>query len=224
MRNGGASRRRRAHNQWVAGVAPARVYRMTLPGLALQAAILILLAGCASPWAVDEFEAPEADVAGRTSFTWKSGDVATGVPVGAKLSAELDARLRIAIVDGLLGRGYVQSAGSGQTDMLISYQLAGSQKFVIAEDRRVGAPLPTEVLDPGGATLPPASATAVPEEQTLRQGSLIVFADDPATGRLLWRGRIDSEGRVTSREAGMRTLVEMAKRIVAEFPPRRAVR
>jgi hypothetical protein len=64
----------------------------------------------------------------------------------------------------------------------------------------------------------------VPEEQTLRQGSLIVYADDPATGRLLWRGRITSEGRVTSREAGMRTLVDMAKRIVAEFPPHRGAR
>lgn len=197
---------------------------MNLPGLALHAAILMSLAGCASPWAVDRFEAPEADIADRASFTWKSGDIATGVPVGAKLSADTDARLRMAIVEGLLGKGYVQSSGSGPADMLISYQVAGSQKFVISEDRRIGAPLPSEVLDPGRANLPPASATAVPEEQTLRQGSLIVYADDPATGRLLWRGRITSEGRVTSREAGMRTLVEMAKRIIDEFPPRPASR
>ncbi|HSQ69617.1 MAG TPA: DUF4136 domain-containing protein [Steroidobacteraceae bacterium] len=195
---------------------------MNLPGLASTAAIVVLLAGCASPWAVDEFEAPEADIATRASFAWKSGDIATGVPVGAKLSADADERLRMTIVEGLLGKGYLRSSGSGPADMLISYQLAGSQKFVIADDRRIGAPLPSEVMDPGRANLPPLSATAVPEEQTLRQGSLIVFADDPATGQLLWRGRITSEGRVTSREAGLRTLVDMAKRIVAEFPPRRA--
>ncbi len=197
---------------------------MNLRVLSLNAALLILLAGCASPWTVDKFEAPEADVAGRTSYAWKSGDIATGVPVGAKLSADADSRLRVAIIEGLLAKGYVQSSGTGPADMLISYQLAGTQKFVIAEDRRIGAPSPTEVLDPGHPSRPPASATAVPEEQTLRQGSLIVYADDPATGRLLWRGRITSEGRVTSREAGMRTLVDMAKQIVAEFPPRRAAR
>ena len=194
---------------------------MNLRVLSLNAAMLVLLAGCASPWTVDKFEAPEADIAGRTSFAWKSGDIATGAPVGENLSAEADSRLRGAIIEGLLGKGYVQSSGSGPADMLISYQLAGWQKFVIAEDRRIGAPLPTEVLEPGRANLPPASATAVPEEQTLRQGSLIVYADDPVTGKLLWRGRITSEGRVTSREAGMRTLVDMARRIVAEFPPRR---
>jgi len=49
-----------------------------------------------------------------------------------------------------------------------------------------------------------------------------VFVEDPASGRLIWRGRIQAEVRVDSPEAGVRMLEEMTRRIMEEFPARRA--
>jgi len=200
---------------------PGKEFAMTPRVLLWSVCVSIGLAGCASPWTVDEFEAPEAAVATRANFAWKSGDIASVRKVGAALAADVDAQLRSTISQGLVAKGYVLVSDPSAADMLVSYQIAGAQRFVIAEEQRVGAPLPTDVLEPGRPSPPPASATAVPEEQRVREGTLIVFADDPATGRLIWRGRITSEGRVSSRDKGKRILLDMARDIVAEFPPHR---
>jgi hypothetical protein len=68
--------------------------------------------------------------------------------------------------------------------------------------------------------LPPASD--LPRETTVREGTVVVFVEDPASGRIIWRGLVTSESRVTSREAGIRMVVEMARQIAREFPQRRA--
>jgi hypothetical protein len=189
--------------------------------LVFSAFLSIGLAGCASTWTVDEFEAPEAGIAARSSFAWKSGDIASVRQISSQLAADVEAELRSTITDGLLRKGYVQASDPSSADMLVSYQIAGAQRFVIAEEQRIGAPLPTDVLEPGRPSPPPASATAVPEEQRVREGTLIVFADDPASRSLIWRGRITSEGRVTSRDKGRRILLEMARDIIEEFPARK---
>ena len=41
------------------------------------AAALALLAGCATHWDVDSFEAPEGNVAARQTFFWKGGEFGT---------------------------------------------------------------------------------------------------------------------------------------------------
>ena len=95
--------------------------------------------------------------------------------------------------------------------MIVSYQVAGHRTYVVSDDRRVGAPSPNEVLMPGNSPqLPPTSV--VPHEQTVGEGSMIVFVDDPASGKLIWRGVISIESRVRSPEAGARMAADMARR------------
>jgi hypothetical protein len=103
--------------------------------------------------------------------------------------------------------------------MHVSYQVAGTQRFVAAEDQRVGAPSPNEVLTPGNAPLPPASMP--PSEMRVREGSVILFVEDPASGRLIWRGLISDETRVSTPEGAVRQMTELARQVAREFPARR---
>ena len=101
--------------------------------------------------------------------------------------------------------------------MVVSFQISGYRRFVISDERRVGAPSATQVLTPSGsAQLPPTSV--VPREQTVGDGSMLVFVDDPRTGRLIWRGVITAQTRVRSPEAGARLAAEMASAIAHEIP------
>lgn len=182
------------------------------------AAGLALVAGCASTWTVDRFEAPEADIAGRRTFAWQPGELGTAAGVSRSAAAATESRLRAVVTNGLTSKGYVEVASGA--DMTVTYQVAGSQRFVLSDDRRVGAPSPTEVLTPSGTSLPPASE--LPREQSVREGSVIVFVEDPSSGRLIWRGLVQAETRVDSREAGLRLIEDMAREIVEQFPARRA--
>jgi len=188
------------------------------PNVWLAAAGLALVAGCASTWTVDRFEAPEADIAGRRTFAWQPGELGTATGVSRSAAAATESRLRAVITTGLTAKGYAEVTSGA--DMTVTYQVAGSQRFVLSDDRRVGAPSPTEVLTPSGPSLPPASE--LPREQSVREGSVIVFVEDPSSGRLIWRGLVQAETRVDSREAGLRLIEDMAREIVEQFPARRA--
>lgn len=188
------------------------------PNVWLAAAGLALVAGCASTWTVDRFEAPEADIAGRRTFAWQPGELGTATGVSRSAAAATESRLRAVVTNGLTAKGYAEVTSGA--DMTVTYQVAGSQRFVLSDDRRVGAPSPTEVLTPSGTSLPPASE--LPREQSVREGSVIVFVEDPSSGRLIWRGLVQAETRVDSREAGLRLIEDMAREIIEQFPARRA--
>jgi hypothetical protein len=183
-------------------------------------ACLAVVAGCATTWDVDSFEAPESDIAARRSFAWKPGELGSASGVQPKLVKATESGVRGVVTSGLTRKGYVEAATGAAADMIVTYQVAGTQRFVLSDERRIGAPSPTEVLSPSGPPLPPASD--LPREQSVRDGSVIVFVEDPASGRLIWRGRIQAEVRVDSAEAGVRMLEEMTRRIMEEFPARRA--
>ena len=185
----------------------------------LAVTMLALLAGCATNWTVDRFEAAEADVAGKRSFAWKPGDIGSPAEVPPHLAADTEAGVRAAVVGELVHKGYVEVAQAADADLVVTYQVAGSRRFVLSDERRVGAPSPNELLTPGGSPLPPASE--LPREQTVREGSVLLFVEDAASGRLVWRGRLTDETRVRSREAGVRLVVDMARHIAMEFPARR---
>ena len=126
--------------------------------------------------------------------------------------------MRATLRTELARKGYSEVPDAASAQLIVSYQVAGTRKFVIADDRRVGAPSPTTVLSPSEVQPPPMST--VPREQTMRDGTVIVFVADPASGRLLWRGMITAETRAGSTEDAMRTVVEMARHITEEFPAR----
>jgi hypothetical protein len=182
----------------------------------LALAFTAVIAGCASPWTVDRFEAPEANFAAKHAYFLKGGEIGTPVSLDPAVTARLNAEVRNSIATELTRKGYVEVADAAAADMIVTYQMAGTSKFVMAKDQRVGAPSPNIVLSPSATQPPPASE--FPREQLVRDGSVIVFVDDPATRRLIWRGMITAETRVGSTEAGIRMAADMARRIVQEFP------
>lgn len=180
---------------------------------------LLACAGCASPWAIDSYQAPEGNIPARHAFFLKPGELgAAGGGVGPSTEGRVDEAVRAAIVEQLVLKGYAQVAEAAQADLVVSYQVAGARKFVIEENQRIGAPSPASVLSPSAAQPPPLSM--VPREQSVREGSVIVYADDPSSGRLIWRGMISAETRVGSTEEAIRTVADMARHITQEFPAR----
>jgi hypothetical protein len=185
-------------------------------------ACLGLVAACATTWDVDRFEADDAKLAARRSFAWQGTEVSTPTVVLPGMERDIAAQVRQAVVTEFAAKGYAEVADAATADMLVSCQVAGSQRFETSKDRRIGAPSPTQVLTPGNAPLPPASLP--PREVSIREGSVIVFVAEPASGRLIWRGLVAEETRVSSDEAGIRLVAEMARQIAREFPARAAPR
>ena len=185
----------------------------------LPAAILMLLAACATTWAVDKFEAPEAGFAARRTYAWIGGEFGTPNEVDPAIVARADRAIRTAIDAELAQKGYVAVPDPAQADMHVSYQVAGQRRFVIADDRPVGASAATEAMTPGSGPMPPASSQ-LPREQTVRDGTVIVFIDDPGTKKLIWRGLINAETRVATTEGAIEQASNMVRQIAKEIPAR----
>ena len=179
----------------------------------------LLMVACATGWTVDKFEAPEAGFAARRTYAWTKGDFGTPNEVDPAVLTRADRAMRSAIEEELARKGYVTVSDPAQADMHVSYQVAGQRRFVIADDRPVGAAGAIETMTPGNAPAPPASSQ-LPREQTVRDGTVIVFIDDPATRRLIWRGLINAETRVATTEGAIEQASNMARQIAREIPAR----
>ena len=175
----------------------------------------LLIAACASAWTVDTFEAPEAVFAGRRTYAWTGGDFGTPNEVDPGVVARADHAMRTAVDAELARKGYVLVDDAAQADMHLSFQVAGQRRFVIADQRPVGTAA-TEAMTPGGSQLP--SSSTLPREQSVRDGTVIVFIDDPKSKRLIWRGRIDAETRVATTEGAIEQAANMARQIAREVP------
>jgi len=186
----------------------------------LVATLLLMAVGCAATRQVDSFEAADADVAGKRTFAWMGGECCMPASPSAAIESGVAEHIREVVVGELSKKGYVEVTDPAAADMHVSYQVAGTQRFVAAEDQRVGAPSPNEVLTPGNAPLPPASMP--PREMRVREGSVILFVEDPASGRLIWRGLVSDETRVSTAEGAVHQMTELARLVAQEFPARRA--
>lgn len=183
------------------------------------AGLSLLIAACAATWTVDKFEAPEARLASRRSYAWTGGEFGAPTEVDPTVVARADRAIRATVEGELARKGFVAVDDAAKADMHVSYQVAGQRRFVIADDRPVGASAATESMTPGAEPGPPASS-ALPREQTVREGTMIVFIDDPATRRLIWRGLISAETRVATTEGAIQQVSEMARQIASEIPAR----
>lgn len=179
-------------------------------------ATLILLAGCATHWDVESFEAPEGNVAAHRTFYWKGGEFGTPGTLDPALVELTTTEVRNAVATELTRKGYSEVGTAAGADMAVSFQVAGSQKFVLSDEKRVGAPSATTVLSPSEIQPPPAST--VPREMRVRDGSVLVFIDDSASGRLIWRGAVTEETRSGSAEQGARLIGQMAREIALQVP------
>jgi hypothetical protein len=187
-----------------------------LPALAA----LALVAACgANPWAVDSYEAPEADVAGKRTFVWKAGDVGAPLIKQPQDAADTEIRMRAAVTEELARKGYVETNDAAGADMTVSFQVSGARRFVASDERRIGAPSPNELLTPGN--VPPLPASELPREKSVREGTVVVFAEDPASGRLMWRGLVNAEIRVSSLDRTVNQVIDMGRHIAQGFPARR---
>jgi hypothetical protein len=183
-------------------------------------AALLLVAGCgANPWAVDSYQAPEADVAGRRTFVWRAGDVGAPLIKQPQDAADTEMRMRAAITAELARKGYVETTDTAGADMTVSFQVSGARRFVPSDERRIGAPSPNELLTPG--SVPPLPASEMPREKSVREGTVVVFAEDPASGRLMWRGLVNAEIRVSSIDRTVDQVIDMGRHITQGFPARR---
>ena len=178
----------------------------------------VTLAGCATQWDVDRYEAPEANIAAKRTFYWSGGEIAAASPIDRSAEQAADRAIRETVLAGLVRQGYEQLSEQKQADLIIGYQISGTRRFEQSDDRRIGAPSPNTVLSPSEVQPPPASTQS--REMLVRDGSVMVFANDPATGKLIWRGLVTAELRLGSSEEGVRVVNEMARRIVEEFPAR----
>lgn len=178
-----------------------------------------LLGGCASQnWNVDSYTAPAADLPARQTFYWRGGEFGSPASIDATVADAAGAQLRATITGELARKGYREVDSAAAADMVVSFQVAATQKFVIPDERRIGAPLPSQVLMPGASQPPPASQ--VPREQRVREGSVLVFIDDRATGSLLWRGGVNAQARSGTPEQDVRILGQIAREIVRGVPAR----
>src|SRR5262245_60737901 len=122
---------------------------MSMPLRSLPAAgFALLIAACASAWTVDKFEAPEAHLASRSTYAWAGGDFGTPTELDPAVAARADRAIRAAIESELARKGYVAVDEAAKADMLVSYQVAGQRRFVIADDRPIGASAATESMTP----------------------------------------------------------------------------
>ena len=184
-------------------------------------AALALLAACAgNPWTVERFEAPEADVAGKKTFLYKPGEVAAQLARQPEIAARTEAQVRQVIVGELQRKGYVEASGPTGADMVVTYQASGVRRFVESDQQRIGAPSPNQVLTPGA--MPRRPASELPPERSVRDVSIVVFVEDPATGTLIWRGLVNAELRTDSLEGVVRQATDMTRHIMQQFPARRA--
>jgi hypothetical protein len=182
---------------------------------------LVLLAACAgNPWTVDTFEAPEGDVAGKSTFFYRPGDVAAQLARQPEIATRTETQVRAVIVGELQRKGYVEVSDAAGADMVVTYQASGMRRFVESEQQRIGAPSPNQVLTPG--SMPRRPASELPPERSVREVSLVVFVEDPATSTLVWRGLVNAELRLDSLEGVVRQVTDMARHIMQQFPVRRA--
>jgi len=193
---------------------------ISAPLAAAAAALWLVASGCATTWQVDTYEPAGGGLAGKRTFAWTGGELGTVAAVDPTVAASTDLHVRGAVVAGLVRKGYTEVADARSADMLVSYQVVGSRKVVTSERPRFNAPPPDDVLMQSNPQ--PPAASELPRERTVRDGTVVVFVDEPGTERLLWRGEITAETRPTSRENAMHTAAEMATAIVEEFPQRTA--
>jgi hypothetical protein len=186
------------------------------PVLSPLVILLLLATGCAATWAVDEYEAPDASLAKRRTYAWTGGEFGSPNDIDAALVERADQAMRLTIETELLKKGY-HPAPVASADMHLSYQVAGQRRFVISDDRPVGASAATESMTPGSTPSPPASAE-IPREKTVRDGTVILFIDDPKTGRLIWRGLVNAETRVATTESVIEQATDVARSIAREIP------
>jgi hypothetical protein len=185
----------------------------------LPFALLVLTTACiSSNWPVDHYETPGAGLAAKRTFSWAGGELGSVSAVDPDLATRLDKEMKSTVIAGFVARGFTLVADQKAADMVVRYEIVGTRRYMTTERPRFSAPLPDDVLMQSRQS--PPAASELPPERRVTDGSVIVFVDEPGTGRLMWRGVVTEETRSSTNDAAVRTASEMARAIVATFPQR----
>ena len=181
------------------------------------ALVMVLLAGCAaSTWDIDKYAAAGTNVATLGTFAWGGGELGSAAAIDPSVVQAADRRIRETIVADLQKKGYTLAADPATAQMVVSYQVVGSRVYVTSNEPRFNAPSPDAVLSASAPPMPAASE--LPPERRVTEGSVVVFFDEPASKKLLWRGSITAETRSANSTQAIETASKMASDILKSFP------
>jgi hypothetical protein len=183
---------------------------------ALCAVLMAGLAACVSGGAkVETMEIEGANLAARDSYAWQGPRlVAQGVEASEQQVRQFDASVESGVVRALEEKGYRQ-ASPETADFLVTYQFVVGGRTV--ETRR--DPTPPSVsgsVGPGDPLDIVRDAQATETTMTATEGSLLIFATDRESGRILWRGVADRT--VVSAGQAVREIPRVVRKMMDEFP------
>ena len=175
-------------------------------------------AACVSGGArVETTEVEGANLAARDSFAWQGPRlVSQGVEASEEQVRQFDASIESGVVKALQDKGYRQ-ASPDSADFLVTYQFIVSGRTV--ETRR--DPTPPSVSGSVGAGDPldiVREAQAPETTMATTEGSLLVFATERESGRILWRGVADET--VVSVGRAVREIPRVVRKMMDDFPAR----
>jgi Domain of unknown function (DUF4136) len=177
------------------------------------------LAACATGAKVDTMLVDDAHLPERATFAWQPTElVAQGGASTAADAAELDRLVRREVLSDLELKGYRQ-ATPDTADFLVTYQVVVNQRGLTAPRPDPAAPSVSGSVGPGDpldilredARLGDGAVTAT-------DGSLLVFATDRRTGRILWRGV--ARDTTTSVHQAIRVVPGAVHEMMKAFPAR----
>jgi len=170
--------------------------------------VALVLAGCSRITVTTDHDA-SANFGALHTYAWRPGPQ-QGVGDPRFDSTLLDKRVRAAVDQVLVSKGYRAAAPGTTADFLVGYHAVVRQKTSVQTINRwygyrVGGL-------PGG----PGSYA-----RTYDEGTLLIDVIDPSTMQLLWRGSgtgvVDPQASPEKREQRINDAVD---RILADFPPR----
>lgn len=172
----------------------------------------VMLAGCAAEPAVRTEAAPGQSVATRATFAWAESAISWPDRKPAAVDAELQALVRDAVVAQLVERGYAENAGT--PEFVVSFHVT-----VRDLPEHEFCTLRTRVLpDDPGREVEVCRVPGTRTSRVYREGTLIVFVVDRASGVLLWQGVAEDTARsVAEARDVIRGAVE---RMFSDFPAR----
>jgi hypothetical protein len=174
------------------------------------------LAACATRGAkLETTEVEGANIAQRSSFAWQPARlVQQGGEATDEQGARLEADVRREVVGALGHKGYSQAAADA-ADFLVTFQIVVTDRAV-ATRRDPTPPSVSGSVGPGDPLDIIRDAQMNERTVATTAGSLLIFATDRETGRILWRSVADDT--ITSTQQALRRIPALVRSMMVKFP------
>ena len=192
---------------------------MTVRGMTGSVVLLAIgLAGCVAGGAsVQTTEVEGANLAARDSFAWQAPRlVAQGVEATEEQIRHLDSSIERGVIEALSDKGYVPEAAQ-TADFLLTYQIVVGDRRVTTR-REATPPTVSGSVGPGDPLDIIRESQGPETAMTATEGSLLIFATDRESGRILWRAVADDT--VISVGQTVREAPGLVRRMMHDFPER----